>query len=169
VPTPVSLPHRLTQDDVFEGYRLPKNTMVVQNSYGILHDAEFFDSPDDYMPERYLGNPTGLRASAAGDPRAAAYSRGTAFVFGAGRRACPGDSFSWQSMMMLMAKLLWTCDLRADDASGGGAAGVDISPEGFFGETVLDPLPWKFTLVPRSDARRRAAELDCENLAPILN
>jgi cytochrome P450 len=152
---------------VFEGYRIPKDTVIIQNTYRILHDPAFFDRPDDYVPERFLDNPAGLRpeVAAAGKSAAAAYSRATSFVFGAGRRACPGDSFSWQSMMVLMAKLLWACDLRAV----GGAGAVDVSPEGYFGETLIDPLPWQFAVVPRSAERRRAAEADAEELAPLLD
>jgi hypothetical protein len=68
-------------------------------------------------------------------------------------------------MMVLMAKLLWACDLRAV----GGAGAVDVSPEGYFGETLIDPLPWQFAVVPRSAERRRAAEADAEELAPLLD
>ncbi|KAI0406423.1 cytochrome P450 [Xylaria palmicola] len=164
IPTPVSLPHRLIKDDVFEGYRIPKDTVIIQNTYRILRDRDYFDAPDDYVPERYLDNPTGLKAGAATSAGSGAYSRATSFVFGAGRRACPGDLFSWQSMMMLMAKLLWASDLRA-------AAGdkIDVSLEGYFGETLIDPLPWKMTIVPKSCERRKAAEADCQALLPLLD
>jgi cytochrome P450 len=157
VPTPVSLPHRLTKDDTFEGYFLPKDTVIIQNTYFILRNPEFFDSPDEYIPERYLDNPSGLK----NDVESGAYNRSTSFVFGAGSRVCPGDSFSSQSMMILMAKLLWSCNLEADGS-------VDVSPEGFFGETLIDPLPWKMRIVPKSPERANAATADCHSLEPFL-
>lgn len=151
------MPHRLIKDDSFDGYFIPKDTVIIQNTYFILRDPEFFDAPDEYIPERYLDNPSGLKKDVA----VGSYNRSTSFVFGAGRRACPGDSFSSQSMTILMAKLLWSCNLEADGP-------VDVSPSGFFGETLIDPLPWKMRIVPKSPERANAAVADRQSLEPVL-
>lgn len=88
-----ALPHRLTEEDVYEGYRLPAGSLVFANTWyvvapfriarvliaprrAILHDPEIYPDPMEFQPERYLGpqapgtNP---------DPRA--------FAFGYGRRS----------------------------------------------------------------------------------
>lgn len=153
----MSLPHRLIRDDTYNGYVLPKDTVLIQNTYLILRDPAFFDAPDDFVPERYMAHPAGLKPDVVPGP----YNRSISFVFGAGRRACPGDAFSAQSMTILMAKLLWACDLVPTQP-------VDVSPAGFFGETLIDPLPWKMRMVPRSAERKAAAVADREALEPLL-
>lgn len=153
----MSLPHRLTQDDTYKGYFIPKDTVIIQNSYFILRNPDFFDSPDEFVPERYMDHPAGLKKDAV----PGSYNRSVSFAFGAGRRACPGDSFAAQSMTILMAKLLWSCNLEADGP-------VDVSPAGFFGETLIDPLPWKMKIVPRTPYRKAAALADRKALEPAF-
>ncbi|TFK58798.1 cytochrome P450, partial [Pluteus cervinus] len=49
--SPLGLPHRLTQDDWYNGYFLPKGTIVVSNIYGINRDPDMFPNPDKFDPE----------------------------------------------------------------------------------------------------------------------
>ena len=49
-------PHRSTQDDVYEGYFIPKGTVVFANLWEMNRDPEVF-GPDvrRFDPSRYLG------------------------------------------------------------------------------------------------------------------
>lgn len=135
---------------MYEGHFIPKGTTVLQNNWCILHDPAHYEAPEQFRPARYLAHPAGTRPGAPPGP----HSRSLSHVFGAGRRVCPGDGFSSQSMLLLMAKLLWAFDLVAPGP-------VDVSVEtGFHGETVVDPTPFAVRCVPRSAARARAAEED---------
>jgi len=51
---PLGLPHRVTQDDVYRGYRIPKGTIVWPNIWSMLHDESAFPNPSAFLPERYL-------------------------------------------------------------------------------------------------------------------
>jgi hypothetical protein len=48
------VPHRLEQDDVYEGYFLPKGSTVIANAWTMSFDPEYFPDPHAFKPERYL-------------------------------------------------------------------------------------------------------------------
>ncbi|KAG1747590.1 cytochrome P450 [Suillus lakei] len=74
--TPQGLPHHALKEDVYEGYRIPKGAAVIANIFSISRDQEMYPDPLEFRPERFLGPSPQL------DPRK--------FIFGFGRRACPG-------------------------------------------------------------------------------
>ncbi|KAJ2935732.1 hypothetical protein H1R20_g1362, partial [Candolleomyces eurysporus] len=51
---PLSTPRVNAKDDEYDGYFIPKGTLVFPNSWAILHDPRVFDKPFDFIPERYL-------------------------------------------------------------------------------------------------------------------
>ena len=48
-------PHRLCQDDIYEGMLIPADTVCIVNVYGLNHDPEIY-GPDaeEFRPERHL-------------------------------------------------------------------------------------------------------------------
>jgi cytochrome P450 len=46
----------LTQDDTYEGYLLPKRTMVFANAWAIHMDEMEYERLEDFIPERFLNN-----------------------------------------------------------------------------------------------------------------
>ena len=86
----------LTEDDTYEGFLLPKGTMVFANAWSIHRDPEEYDEPDSFVPERFLESKFGSRKSEESelhDRRRATYS------FGAGRRICPGQHLAENSLV----------------------------------------------------------------------
>jgi cytochrome P450 len=65
------------KEDVYEGYRIPEGATVIANVFAITRDEEMYPDPLEFRPERFLG------PSPQVDPHK--------FVFGFGRRACPGS------------------------------------------------------------------------------
>lgn len=51
---PLGLPHRLTREDTYRGWRIPKGTVVWANIWAILNDPRVFPEPEVFRPERYL-------------------------------------------------------------------------------------------------------------------
>ncbi|KAK7047347.1 hypothetical protein VNI00_006578 [Paramarasmius palmivorus] len=52
---PLGIPHRLNTDDYYEGYYLPKDTIVVANAWALNHDPDVWGpDADDFKPERHL-------------------------------------------------------------------------------------------------------------------
>ena len=86
----------LTQDDTYEGYTIPKGTMLFANAWAIHHDESEYERPDAFYPERFLNNKFGTRHpknDASDDHRRATYG------FGAGRRVCPGQRLAENSLV----------------------------------------------------------------------
>ncbi|KAK3616861.1 hypothetical protein LTR56_025676 [Elasticomyces elasticus] len=53
-PTPLGVPHILEEDDVHEGYYMPKGAMIHPNHYLISREPEMFPEADEWRPERWL-------------------------------------------------------------------------------------------------------------------
>lgn len=107
---PMSLPRVLSVEDTYRGYRIPANTLILPNSWAIMHDPAVFGSNAmEFRPDRYLKN--GKIDNNLMDAESAS--------FGYGRRICPGRHLSTESLTMMTANLLATFDVRqARDKQG---------------------------------------------------
>ncbi|KAJ7688262.1 cytochrome P450 [Mycena rosella] len=131
--TPIALPHRLTRDDEYRGYRLPAGSLVIGNAWAILHDETTYPDPFTFKPERFLLD------DAARDPDTA---------FGFGRRRCPGRHMAALSLWITIASILATFNIEkaVDDA------GHIIEPRHeYVSGLVSTPLPFQCTIIPRSE------------------
>lgn len=80
--TPFAVYHVSTQDDMYEGYFIPKGSIMVPNAWALLRDENIFGpDPDKFIPERFLRPGNEGKMPDLSDVEAA---------FGFGRRACPG-------------------------------------------------------------------------------
>ncbi|THU86337.1 cytochrome P450 [Dendrothele bispora CBS 962.96] len=100
-PTPFGIPHVTIRDEEYRGYIVPKRSVVFQNQWGILHDPETFENPDQFWPHRYLltkyGTKPGVDDSSFRD----------SIIFGAGRRICPGIHTANLTLTINVMNLLW--------------------------------------------------------------
>ncbi|KAF8653668.1 hypothetical protein AX16_003819 [Volvariella volvacea WC 439] len=78
---PTGIPHRVMEDDIYEGYYIPKGSLVITNIWKMAHDPTVYHNPTSFEPERFL-RLDGQEPEP--DPRA--------FCFGFGRRICPGNT-----------------------------------------------------------------------------
>jgi len=140
---PLGLPHSTTEDDEYEGYFIPKGTIVLGNSWTILHDPTVFENPEHYMPERYLKD--GKINDEVREPSIA--------TFGYGRRICPGRHMSDNSLFIAIASILSVFDISP--ALGKDGNPLEIQPT-YTGGLMLYPAPFQANIQPRS---ARAAEL----------
>ena len=51
---------------MYEGYYLPKGTIVFANTWSINRDEEEYEAGDEFIPERFLQNKFGSRRKDAG-------------------------------------------------------------------------------------------------------
>ncbi|TFK33360.1 cytochrome P450, partial [Crucibulum laeve] len=52
---PLGLPHSLDQDDVYEGYHIPKGSFVIPNVWSMLHDEHTYGlDATSFNPDRFL-------------------------------------------------------------------------------------------------------------------
>lgn len=102
---PQGLPHKIEEDDVYEGMRIPKGSVLIANIWGMLHDPAVYKDPHVFRPERFLG------PHPEADP--------TDVCFGFGRRVCPGEHIALSSVFLACAMALATLDIsKIRDAQG---------------------------------------------------
>lgn len=108
---PLGLKHRVTKDDFYGGYLIPEGTTLIANIWAITHDSELYPSPSVFDPTRHLGE----------TPQPDPFN----FVFGYGRRVCPGATLAEETLFLAIANILAAFDIhKARDA-----AGHDIEPD----------------------------------------
>ncbi|KAF9222063.1 cytochrome P450 [Gyrodon lividus] len=135
VVAPLGVPHRVTEDDIHNGYYIPKGSLVIANIWFMLHDPQTYANPNEFNPGRFLA---GEGKEPETDPRT--------ICFGFGRRICPGlhlaDASVWISVAMSVA---------AFDVSKIVENGVEITPEiDPSSGTISHPKPFKCSVKPRS-------------------
>ncbi|CAA7049819.1 unnamed protein product [Microthlaspi erraticum] len=75
------LPRELEQGCKIRGFYIPKNTLLVINAYAVMRDPNSWKDPDEFKPERFLGQEEEKKV------------KELKFLgFSAGRRACPGSN-----------------------------------------------------------------------------
>ncbi|KAG2121715.1 cytochrome P450 [Suillus cothurnatus] len=89
---PMGMPHRTTQVVVFEDYRIPAGTTVFGNHWAISRDPDVFPDPNAFKPDHDL----------------------KFFVFGFGRRVCPGQHVANSSVFINTVLVLWAFRLTLD-------------------------------------------------------
>ncbi|EMD31245.1 hypothetical protein CERSUDRAFT_100592 [Gelatoporia subvermispora B] len=137
---PLSLPHRLTRDDVYKGYHLRAGSIVFANSWAILHDPVIYPDPMDFKPERYLGEQdSGINP----DPRA--------FAFGYGRRACPGERLADDSLFAAVSMTLHLFTISPAKDQNVEPESVDVM---YTPEMISHPVHVKCSVKLRSSAVR---------------
>ncbi|CAN0900329.1 Cytochrome P450 71A1 [Linum grandiflorum] len=93
-PAPVSL--RKTSEAVkLKGYDIPQGMMVMINLWAIMRDPEIWDSPEEFVPDRFLNDPVDFKGQT-----------GKFVPFGAGRRLCPGMTLALVEVELVAANLL---------------------------------------------------------------
>jgi len=132
VVTPLTSYHVSTQDDIYEGYLIPKGSYVFANIWHLLNDEQTYPNPKEFNPERFMGlNPQA-------DPRDP--------CFGYGRRICPGLHLAQASIFISCAMSLAVFNIRKAVENG-----VEITPEVKYGDgAICHPLPFKCSITPRS-------------------
>jgi len=92
---PMCVPHASTEEDECRGYRIPKGAVLIANNWLFMHDPNVYPDPMAFRPERHLDMP-GHKAEP--NPRN--------FIFGYGRRICPGRFVADNALFITIAQSL---------------------------------------------------------------
>ncbi|KAI0888728.1 putative cytochrome P450 oxidoreductase OrdA-like protein [Annulohypoxylon maeteangense] len=132
---PMALPHASIDDDVCEGYFIPKGSMLLPNVWNFTHDSEVYQDPMTFRPERFLEE-DGHKPEP--DPRM--------FAYGFGRRICPGRYLADNALYLNIVQTLATFKISKYLKDG-----QEISPILKFEPGVIrHPVPYKNVIKPRS-------------------
>ncbi|KAJ2917369.1 hypothetical protein MD484_g3052, partial [Candolleomyces efflorescens] len=143
-PAPFGIAHSVSEDDVYEGYFIPKGTVVIGNIWHILHDPETYPEPDKFNPDRFIKD--GKINQEATDPALAA--------FGFGRRICPGRFIALDTLYVLISSTLAMFDVSAPKDKDGNP---DIKPSFSVG-LICHPGPFECSITPRSDRHQESIQ-----------
>ncbi|ESK91872.1 cytochrome p450 [Moniliophthora roreri MCA 2997] len=96
---PFSIGRLTSADDEYLGYTIPKGTIVVPNLWAIAFAPNDKYGPEEFLPERFLDEKSGGTA----DP--------FSYIFGFGRRICPGNALGQNSLFIFIASILYSFDI----------------------------------------------------------
>ncbi|XP_046394815.1 methyl farnesoate epoxidase-like [Ischnura elegans] len=103
---PASLPRTIVSNKEYitlRGYHIPKGSLVAYNIHSLHHDPKIWDSPEEFIPERFL------------DKSKKTPIRDVLLPFGAGKRACLGESLARNNFFLFFTGLLQRYSLRVPD------------------------------------------------------
>ncbi|KAI0069255.1 cytochrome P450 [Artomyces pyxidatus] len=133
---PTGVPHLLMQDDIHDGYLIPKGTIVIANIWNFLHDETTFKNPMEFDPSRFIATKDHTPER---DPHTIA--------FGFGRRTCPAMNLADASVFISCAMTLAAFNISKTVENG-----IVVEPvhESYSG-TISFPKPFKCSIRPRSE------------------
>jgi hypothetical protein len=124
---PEGVPHLNRDEEVYNGYTIPKGSVIIPNVWTISREEALFGAdPDDFIPDRWLKEDgKSLKALPAA-------------AFGYGRRTCPGRHLARNAIWIVVTQLLWSFDIKAGLSEETGEP------------IVIDPLACTYGLVMRA-------------------
>ncbi|KAL0344933.1 UNVERIFIED_CONTAM: cytochrome [Sesamum radiatum] len=135
-PAPLLLPRETLEKCNIEGYTIPPKTIVYINAWAIARDPEYWDRPNEFVPERFLNTKVDIIGQDF-----------QVIPFGAGRRGCPGISMGLATVELALANLLYTFDWELP----AGMKREDVDTEVLPGITMHKKNP--LCLVPKQIIR----------------
>lgn len=146
---PMGMPHTTSVEHVVRGYRVPKGAMVMTNVWWFMHDPDMYRDPMAFRPERFITTPT---HKAEPDPRS--------WIFGYGRRICPGKLVADNALLVTVAQTLSVFNIEKPRDKEGRVVEPRVE---FKAGLFSHPLPYEVSVKPRSKEHveriRRAGEM----------
>ncbi|OOF92523.1 hypothetical protein ASPCADRAFT_133537 [Aspergillus carbonarius ITEM 5010] len=134
---PEGVPHMNREETTYNGYTIPKESVIVANVWTISREEALFGpNPDDFIPDRWLHEDGKTLQSF---PAAA---------FGYGRRTCPGRHFARNVIWIVVARLLWSFNIKAGLSEETGEP-IPVDPIACTYGLVMRALPFKAAFNPR--------------------
>ncbi|PIN09777.1 Cytochrome P450 CYP2 subfamily [Handroanthus impetiginosus] len=96
---PLLIPRETIQKCTLNGYEIQPGTLVYFNAWAIARDPEFWENPNEFLPERFLETDVDVRGRDA-----------EVIPFGIGRRGCPGIAIAMAEVELALANLLYRFD-----------------------------------------------------------
>ncbi|KZV67838.1 cytochrome P450 [Peniophora sp. CONT] len=148
---PLGVAHRSTEDDIYEGYFIPKGTVVIANIWELNRDPGTY-GPDasHFNPARFLDEKGQLISGPPGT------KEDGHFAFGFGRRVCVGKHVASNSLFIQIAMSLWSSTLS-------NVKNQKIDVEAYHDEgLVVRPQPFRVDIQPRFPEALAMLTQECE-------
>ncbi|KAI9662518.1 MAG: hypothetical protein M1821_008685 [Bathelium mastoideum] len=146
-PIPLGVPRLCTEDDVYNGYFIPKGTNCHVLELAISRDPRLYPDPETFNPSRWLDPafPT-FKEPLSEHPKLDGHSQ-----FGEGWRKCLGIGLTEATLLLACSGVVWAFDCRQKRDASGKLVPVDVDARK---PTVIGgPLPFELDMKPRTTAR----------------
>lgn len=135
VVAPTGFAHSVRDDDLHDGYFIPKGSIVIPNLWYMAHDPRSYYDPMKFNPDRFVRTKDHEPEL---DPRE--------IIFGFGRRICPGRLFADASVFLTCAMALAAFNIGPHMEDG-----KPVIPDVKQGTGIIShPSVFKCTITPRS-------------------
>uniref|UniRef100_A0A0E0M1R2 Cytochrome P450 n=1 Tax=Oryza punctata TaxID=4537 RepID=A0A0E0M1R2_ORYPU len=134
---PLLAPHVAREDASVAGYDVPTGTRVLVNVWTIARDPALWDSPEEFLPERFIGSKIDVKGQ-----------NFQLLPFGSGRRMCPGHSLGLKVIQLSLASLLHGFEWSLPD----GVSAGELSMEEVFGLSTPRKIPLEAVAKPKLPA-----------------
>ncbi|KAJ9202740.1 hypothetical protein DTO166G4_7308 [Paecilomyces variotii] len=158
-----AVPHAVTQDDYYMGYRIPAGAGVINNVWGIHRDERRYPDPRRFDPDRFKDDyQTAYDAAVNSD-----VSQRDHFTFGAGRRICAGTHVAERSLFLGVSRMLWAFDIKPEIDEQGNfiLPDQDRMTQGF----VAMPEEYQCRIIPRSEKQALLVQKEWEDIQELLD
>jgi len=135
--TPLGVPHASTEDDVYNGFFIPKGAIIMANAWAILHDPDLYPDPEVFNPERFLNGDGTL----LDDPV-------IPMAFGVGKRICPGRHFVDSTLFIVASSVLSVFNVVKAKDENGREIPVNVGTS-FQSSIVVHPEKFECSILPR--------------------
>ncbi|KAI0390715.1 cytochrome P450 [Xylariaceae sp. FL0594] len=160
----LGIPHAVTRDDEYMGYRIPKGAAVMYNVWTIHNNPVRHPDPRRFDPGRWAHDSQTSEAAAINKEP----SKRDHFIFGAGRRLCQGMHIADRNLFLGVSRLVWAFDFKRpiDEATG-----REIVPDmvDLTHGLLVCPKPFEADIKPRSEARAQAVRDEWEKMTELLD
>ncbi|KAG1831970.1 cytochrome P450 [Suillus subalutaceus] len=136
---PLGVPHATLNDDVYDGYFIPKGAMVMVNQWALSRDEDIYPDASRFDPSRHLTIDGKLKDHFVSH-----------LAFGHGRRICPGRWFAENSLWTAVSAILAV--LHIDHAKDSNGDKIEVKPQ-FGTGLVVHPEPFHCSFVGVNTAR----------------
>ncbi|KAK2997759.1 hypothetical protein RJ639_024906 [Escallonia herrerae] len=121
---PFLVPHKTETSVTLKGYAVPPNTQILVNAWAIARDAEHWENPMHFMPERFLKSEVDFKGQ-----------HFSFLPFGSGRRMCPGIPLAQRVVSLMIASLVYHFDWKLPHSTN------ELDMNDIFGITLLRATP----------------------------
>ncbi|KAF7346398.1 O-methylsterigmatocystin oxidoreductase [Mycena sanguinolenta] len=131
--------HATTEDDIYDGYFIPKGTTVISNIWAMTRDESIYSEPERFDPDRFFTADGKLN------------NDDTILAFGFGRRICVGRHLADATIWGTIVSVLSTFNIaKAKDDAGNE---IDIDPR-YSDGMISHPEPFACSITPRSEVAK---------------
>ncbi|EIE86331.1 hypothetical protein G6F55_011727 [Rhizopus delemar] len=142
--TNFGIPHMTSEDVIVNDYFIPKNAILISSMCPMHANADVYENPDQFIPERFMKNTN--RMGAAANTKIEDRDH---FAFGWGRRICPGIHLAEIEIFNFFVRFFSKFTMAPELDSQGNPIPIDLDDyvdEGI----IMKPVHYKVRIVHRT-------------------